>query len=128
MWLRASLADNAISANPGYVKQLREMDLFPCSSFYNIELDVPRLQFGKEYVLGSSDEKNLRKMGRELLFNYTKRNAIYSYIQSQGPTASKLTLMCYKAFPYLDESQRNEKNFWLYTQMYDHILPIGFHC
>jgi len=29
------------------------MDLFPCSSFYNIELDVPRLQFGTDVKLGS---------------------------------------------------------------------------
>jgi len=75
------------------------MELFPCSSFYNIELDVPRLQFGPEVKLESLDEKSLRDMGRDLLFNYTKRNSIYSYIQSQGPTAGKLTQMCFKAMP-----------------------------
>jgi hypothetical protein len=82
MWLRASLAENAIELNPNYVKKLQKMDLFPCSSFYNIELDVPRLQFGTDVKLGSPEEKNLREMGRDLLYNYTKRNSIYSYIQS----------------------------------------------
>jgi len=80
MWLRASLAENAIAVNPDYVKKLGAMDLFPCSSFYNIELDVPRLQFATDIKLGSPEEKSLREMGRDLLFNYTKRNSIYSYI------------------------------------------------
>jgi hypothetical protein len=53
MWLRASLAENAIELNPNYVNKLQKMDLFPCSSFYNIELDVPRLQFGTDVKLGS---------------------------------------------------------------------------
>ena len=45
MWLRASLAENMISMNPEYVKELKNMALFPCPSLYNIGLDIPRLQF-----------------------------------------------------------------------------------
>jgi len=36
-------------------------------------------------------------MARDVLYNYSKRNSIYSYIQSQGPVAAKLTLMVYKS-------------------------------
>jgi hypothetical protein len=103
------------------------MKIFARSSFYDIELDVPHLQFGPEVKLGSQDEKSLRDMVCDLLFNYTKGNPIYSYIKSQCPKAGKLTQMCYKANPSdSKKDQRDEENFWLFTQMYEQILPIGF--
>ncbi len=92
MWLKASLAYNFMKSNPDYISKLQNSDLFPCASFYNIELDVPRLQFP-----GYMTIEELREMARDVLYNYSKRNSIYSYIQSQGPVAAKLTLMVYKS-------------------------------
>jgi hypothetical protein len=90
MWLRASLAQEMIQMNPDYVKNLKTLPLFPCPSIYQIGLDIHRLQF-EQADPGSFDEVVMRKMGEDLLINYTKRNSIYFYIQSQGPFCSKIT-------------------------------------
>jgi hypothetical protein len=62
-------------------------------------------------------------MGRELLLNYMKRTFFNSRdYHYQGPLVSRLTQMCYLAMPASSNKDKpNEINFWLYTQMCEHI-------
>lgn len=48
------------------------MKIFPCLSFYQIELDVQQLSFPK-------NELRCKEMARTLFYNYTKRNSISPY-------------------------------------------------
>lgn len=69
----------------------------------------------------------MREIGKLTLQNYAKRNAFYSYIQSQGTVVNALTIMIYKNANALGMAEI-DTNFWLYTQIFEHILPVGFYC
>lgn len=48
MWWKFSGAAHFADVYKGYVNDLKNMELFPCRDFYQIDLDVPRMQFSKE--------------------------------------------------------------------------------
>jgi len=114
-----------MNSNPEYIQKLNNIDFFPCSSFYNIALDWPRFQFKKSAYQEETDIDLMREIGRLTLQNYAKRNSFYSYIQSQGTVVNALTIMTYKNALGMGEL---DVNFWLYTQIFEHILPVGFYC
>jgi len=39
------MAHSMHEVNPDYLDKLENMNIFACSSFYQIELDVPRIDF-----------------------------------------------------------------------------------
>ena len=53
-----------------YVKNLNNMPLYPSSSFYQIQLDVPRL--------GLHEDR--KETARRMFDAYSKRNAVSNYV------------------------------------------------
>ena len=53
-----------------YIKSLSKMPLFPCGSFYQIQLDVPRLGL----------REDSKETARRMFDAYSKRNAVSNYV------------------------------------------------
>ena len=75
MWRKASQALNMTQSNKKYVSSLKKSPLFPNASFYQIELDYPRLQF-PSFKEREIKHLRLNDMGRDLFTTYAKRNAV----------------------------------------------------
>jgi hypothetical protein len=64
------------------------MEEFPSASFYQIQLDVPRLVLEVEGTMAAA---------YRLFNNYTKRNSIANYVQSHGCIGAKIINLVHKA-------------------------------
>jgi hypothetical protein len=62
------------------------MPYFPCTSFYQISLDIPRINL----------DQTLQPFAKRLFESYQKRNSLSGYVQSHGVIGSKLILMLNK--------------------------------
>lgn len=109
---------------PNYVNELKNMELYPHMNFAQIELDIPRMQFMANQYSSAATDMQMKDLCNTLFFNYTKRNSLQTYIQSQGPIGQKLAEVVY--FGNFEEDP-DELLFWLYTTLIEDILPIGFY-
>jgi hypothetical protein len=69
-----------MSTMKDYVKELKEMELFPHLNFAQIEVDIPRMQFLSNDISSDMTDIQIRNLCYTLLCNYTKRNSFAQYI------------------------------------------------
>lgn len=68
-------------------------------------------------------DKGVRRLIVTMLSNYTKRNCIVEFLQSQGVYAALIAQACY----YGNVLDYEETAFWIYSSIVETILPIGFY-
>ena len=83
MLLYSTSTYSKINSNYGYITSLEKIKHFASTSFYQIELDVPRLtNYVSDTAQSDASKIQAREMCHKALVNYVKRNHVYSYIQS----------------------------------------------
>lgn len=109
--------ESRMQTQPNYFKHLSQQRHFACSSFQQIELDVPRLKnwvsWGEREEHLPAIEHQMREMIKVCLHTYAKRNNIYPYMQSQGPICTQLAQIVYMGSQHANDT--TETLFWLYT-------------
>lgn len=80
---------------------------------------MPRLQ-----IPAGPDEDELRERAQELFCSYAKRNAVSQYIQSHGPIGAHIVREVHRSGLRLSR----EINFWVYSQLLEAVLPLGYFC
>ena len=130
---------------------------FPSASFYQINLDVPRLSLPDYHPNKQQEGDRFNKSAAavKLFYNYTKRNAIANYVQSQGCIGARIINQVAEAVINVDNRDdfvencfarkkqsykyrierdqpkfsidKDELIFWLYVAVREEKLPISYY-
>ena len=106
--MQATSAGNMRAVHRDYVDSISRVKYFAHQNFVQQELDVPRL---------NSLDALQKQRCHFLLSNYTKRNPISHYIQSQALIAQQV----------IKTTESDETAFWLYTAIVEDVYPVGFY-
>ena len=75
---KIQLANGKMIRNKSYLEHLTDMNEFPAQSFYQIQLDVPRMALPDTKYGDPNFDK--RAAATKLFYNYAKRNAVSNYV------------------------------------------------
>lgn len=123
LWTKSINVRNMIFTMKDYVKELLDIEFFPNLNFPQIVVDIPRMQFLSNDFSSEPTDHQIRGLCERLFCNYTKRNSLAQYIQSQGRIGQKMAETVYFG-NY--EGNYDEMLFWTYTCLMEDVLPIGF--